>query len=260
MTHFLCPLCGKYASRKNWNPEEYDYDIYSASFIGLGRGKGFECSLGGSLLGDDDVTPKTVDRMTSFLKNMVEDGIVTRESLLIKLGLDTVPNKGEAKDLELTKLREVTLLADLHLRERELSSLSVINSDLRRDNSVLSSRVEEMEKEIRLERIKSGIILGLQDFCDYHIEFIGASEWKFVIHEIFDEKRFDFIQFFIPLPRDVIRSIWGLLKPSNLYVETQLKVVKDLLEKMKKPISERLLETGPREIMLPDGSRFECVP
>ena len=59
MSQFICPLCGKFASIRYFDPSDFEDDILIIQVRGLGRGKGVEIVEKYSLLDGDN--PELLD-------------------------------------------------------------------------------------------------------------------------------------------------------------------------------------------------------
>ncbi len=53
-THFQCPICGRNVGIKGYDPSNFEVDVLGLSFVGLGRGRGFDVSKKESLLDTGD--------------------------------------------------------------------------------------------------------------------------------------------------------------------------------------------------------------
>ena len=53
-THFQCPICGRNVGIRGYTPSNFEVDVLGLSFVGLGRGRGFEVSEKESILDSDD--------------------------------------------------------------------------------------------------------------------------------------------------------------------------------------------------------------
>ena len=157
------------------------------------------------MLGDEEITPKIIDRMTSFLRMAKEEGIITDESLNAKLGFE-----------EIISTQRVSYSDSFYEQQiKQLSSMiQVLNSEknkLKNENQSLKTGLSIMrvdkEKQLRLENIKNGIIIFLKDLCEYSIEFNREMEWKFVINEIEEDKYFDIIDILMEQNLSFIRSL-----------------------------------------------------
>jgi len=62
MSQLQCPICGKYTPISNFDPSNFDDDIYAATFTGLGRGRGFAITSKYSVLDDPTITGLIADR------------------------------------------------------------------------------------------------------------------------------------------------------------------------------------------------------
>ena len=59
MSQFICPMCGKFASVRYFDPSDFEDDILLIQVRGLGRGKGVEIVEKYSLL--DGSNPELLD-------------------------------------------------------------------------------------------------------------------------------------------------------------------------------------------------------
>ena len=87
MSHLQCPLCGLTRAINGWDPENYDLDIKVCSFLGLGYKKGFEKTGESSVLGDQDITPRIIDRILELLKHFINELIISPEIVRKRLNL-----------------------------------------------------------------------------------------------------------------------------------------------------------------------------
>jgi hypothetical protein len=76
MSQLQCPSCGKYTPISNFDPSNFDDDIYAATFTGLGRGRGFAITSKYSVLDDSVITGLIADRCHRIL------GLISGESSL----------------------------------------------------------------------------------------------------------------------------------------------------------------------------------
>ncbi len=72
MSHLSCPFCGKNCALSTWDPESYDDDIKVCRYENLGYRKGMRVSDRESVLGDDEITPRIVNRSIRVLDFCVQ--------------------------------------------------------------------------------------------------------------------------------------------------------------------------------------------
>src|SRR4030042_1451109 len=102
----MCPLCGLHHSIKKYSPEDLPLDIEAVLKVGLGRGKGTKVVSRYSLLGDDDVSPKIVDRVLTLCGLFLDKKIITLNYLKHSLGIKDALPSGIVGVKEYHKLRE----------------------------------------------------------------------------------------------------------------------------------------------------------
>ena len=78
---FLCPLCGKTNQAATFDPSEFKDDVIGLRFRGLGRGRGWEISEEGSLLGSEVPVLKLLSDRVGVLYDMLYEGDEFEEAL-----------------------------------------------------------------------------------------------------------------------------------------------------------------------------------
>jgi hypothetical protein len=144
MSHLRCPLCGKNAYLESWDPENYFNDIRVTSFTGLGFGLGFKKTEEYSVLGDEDVTPRIVNRMINFLAFLIEEEIINPDTLIKRFNLEKIiVEKGNYIKSELHK----TLLDNYFLLRKEYEIKSVILDSFKGAYHEAREKLEKYEKD-----------------------------------------------------------------------------------------------------------------
>jgi len=174
-------VCGRNAALSVWSPESYENDLCVMSPVGLGRGRGFASGDRISVLGDNEITPRFVARISSLLKTFIDEGVVDPKMIIEKLQLEEyMPQRGKPSDKHLiTRLIGVNgeLFSQL-LQAENISKISMGGDyQLRRE-------VEKMKKEREMDR-RVEKILGL--FLEYtdHDFFLDDDVGFFIeVHSI----------------------------------------------------------------------------
>ena len=75
MSQFICPMCGKFASVRYFDPSDFEDDILLIQVRGLGRGKGVEIVEKYSLLdgGNPELLDLISDRVAVLYDLLYED-------------------------------------------------------------------------------------------------------------------------------------------------------------------------------------------
>ena len=84
----VCPLCGKSSSFEQFDPSDYDLNIYVYEVHGLGRGRGFSSGPRRSILGDDEITPLIKNRVIDLVQMLIDNNCLTVQELLSELEFD----------------------------------------------------------------------------------------------------------------------------------------------------------------------------
>jgi hypothetical protein len=101
----LCPLCGKSSSLDRYDPTGFEDDIFVQTLRGLGRGKGFKVTSTQSIFDLDRTTriESTINRLCGrsleIVGMMLENGVLTEEDLVDRLGLTPTERSDLAADV-----------------------------------------------------------------------------------------------------------------------------------------------------------------
>jgi hypothetical protein len=96
-------LCGLQRPIKNYDPSNYDNELYLISKSSKGRARGFDNDYE-PILGDDVYTPQIKDRILEIVRAFREKGIVSDHEL------DEIRSKKDEKIPFLEKVVEMMLL------------------------------------------------------------------------------------------------------------------------------------------------------
>ena len=91
---------------KYFEPNGFGHDAYTQDVRGLGKGKGFETSGRGSILGKNDVTEKIADRCLDLLSLFMDNDILSEEEVRKRLGLSEEISVVKREEDEAQALRE----------------------------------------------------------------------------------------------------------------------------------------------------------
>lgn len=80
MSHLLCMLCGLQRPIKNYDPSEYENELYLITKKSKGYRKGFEDEYQ-PILGDDLYTPIIKSRILEMVRALKERGIISKEEI-----------------------------------------------------------------------------------------------------------------------------------------------------------------------------------
>ncbi len=80
MSHISCMLCGLQRSTKNYDPSNYDNEIYLITKNSRGYAGGFEDEME-PILGDAVYTPIVKDRVLEIVRAFIEKGIISENEL-----------------------------------------------------------------------------------------------------------------------------------------------------------------------------------
>ena len=174
MSHLCCSVCGRNAALSVWSPESYENDLCVMSPVGLGRGLGFASGDRISVLGDNEITPRFVARMSSLLKTFIDEGVVDPKMIIEKLQLEEyMPQRGKPSDKDLIT-RLIGVNGELFCQLLQAENISKISMG---GDYQLRREVEKMKKEREMElRIQQylGIFLEYSDndiFLDDDVGF-----------------------------------------------------------------------------------------
>jgi uncharacterized FlaG/YvyC family protein len=186
MSHLVCPLCGKNAPLSKFDPEYLDLDISLVSFRGLGRGRGFEVADRVSVLGDDDITPKVLNRVVEICKMFISEGIIDPVSLSNNLGLTGAITS--ASGINQYKQENTLLRNQLNASQKQLQderiSAEEISEQLRKKNRNLTSSRKSQAKELEekesqlaeIEEELDDIVETIEQYTEYeHDPFEDSS-------------------------------------------------------------------------------------
>jgi hypothetical protein len=178
-------MCGKDSAFKSFNPEDLDLDIYVRQTSGLGYGGGFSYGPDESVLGDDFITPKVMDRCIELLKVGIEKGSVILRELAVKLKMG-VPIQGTNEvvpyedvlnifneQIEALK-NEVTLLKSQVSTAR--SGISILEYEK------LKTRYNKLVNRARVKRKIDEILSYLHDVLDSEI-VLEEDDWELEVYE-----------------------------------------------------------------------------
>ena len=105
MPMLVCPLCGKSSSLYRFDPRGFEDDVFVQTLRGLGRGKGFKVTRAQSIFDMDRTTliEATINTLCSrsveIVNMMLENGVLTKEDLVHRLGLTLSERSDLAADV-----------------------------------------------------------------------------------------------------------------------------------------------------------------
>lgn len=130
----MCPVCGLHHSIKHYSPEDLPLDIEAVLKVGLGRGKGTKVIMRYSIIDDDDVTPKIVDRVLTLCRFFLNHNLISTNELMQSLGIENTLSSGMVSAKEYNKQKE------------EVESLKAENELDRRTARLQSNRADNLLK------------------------------------------------------------------------------------------------------------------
>jgi chromosome segregation ATPase len=138
----MCPLCGLHHSIKHYNPEDLPLDIEAVLKVGLGRGKGTKVVSRYSLLGDNDVSPKIVDRVLTLCGLFLDNKIITLNYLKHRLAIkDALPS-------------EIVGVKEYHKLRDDLESMRVTAEMEKKRGDLEFDRAERLLKIVNSQQAK----------------------------------------------------------------------------------------------------------
>jgi hypothetical protein len=156
----MCPLCGLYHSIGKYDPLDLPLDILVPERHGLGRGRGSRIDGYHSILGDVDVTPKVVRRVTALCGFFLNQKLISQIELKNSLGIVDTPSLNVVREHNrlVEEVEALKVLAETESRraDREAARanrLEVTSSALRSKLSNLETQFANFRKE-RLRMVK----------------------------------------------------------------------------------------------------------
>ena len=193
MSQLICPLCGRFASLRFFNPNSFESDIYAVDVRGLGRGKGVEVVSRTSVLEVPEIVVPIRNRCRELIR-IIDGKLPSIDAAILQkdvqkwkksaLDLQKQGNDQQAQmvDMESNMLKWKREAQNLKRRNRDLEAkiaddestirgwinhcdkLTAIVHDLTLENKGLAKKIENMteeeelaveEMEMVLERINS---------------------------------------------------------------------------------------------------------
>jgi hypothetical protein len=150
----MCPLCGLYHSIRNYNPDNLQLDILAPQRVGLGRGRGSKILGYDSLLGDDDVTPKIVNRVVTLCSFFLTQKLISQCELKQSLGMRDAAQPNIVSLKEYNRLLEEVdaLKVQGEIEGRRVDREAARANNLRDTANALRLKVERLETELSNSR------------------------------------------------------------------------------------------------------------
>ena len=137
MSHLVCPLCGRFASLRHFDPSHFEPDIFAVQVTGLGRGRGFATSQTFSVLGEKAITDPIAKRCHVIL------GLI--EGRRVLSGHEESALRAEAERWRREALRERKAGEDLLARLADMEGLTMLwRSEASRLRGVEEERAAEL--------------------------------------------------------------------------------------------------------------------
>jgi hypothetical protein len=154
MSHLVCPLCGRLASLRHFDPSHFEPDIFAVKVTGLGRGRGFATSETFSVLGEKAITGPIAERCRVIL------GLI--EGRRVLSGHEESALRAEAERWRREALRE------------------------RKAGEDLLARLADMEGQTILWRSEASRLRGVKEEQAAELAILEeeASRWKRVVPEL----------------------------------------------------------------------------
>jgi DNA repair exonuclease SbcCD ATPase subunit len=156
---FMCPLCGLHHSIGKYEPDDLPLDILAIERVGLGRGRGTKIVGRHSLLWDDEVSQKIVDRTLTLCKYFLDCKRINLKNIEDSIGIRAEPSYPTVSLKEYNKLLEDTEALKAQLEEErrrsdieqkkanklqlELERILIIYNKLLEEKEALKSQAEE---------------------------------------------------------------------------------------------------------------------
>lgn len=154
MSLLLCPMCGKSASLRNFDPESFANEIYVSNVRGLGRGRGFKVTSRIQIMDKhdyDSIREMIANRAIELLATLEKNGDVSIEHILTELGLDEEREAIEAREAVDEENR-----AENANNEEKIGALSQTVQRLNSENLVgkleiqtLREKISKLEQHVR---------------------------------------------------------------------------------------------------------------
>lgn len=241
MSHLACPLCAKNCALSGWDPENYYDDIKVLSYEPLGYHRGFAPINRGSVLGDEEVTPRVVSRCIrilyfcikeepEYMKEVVE-GLKVKDYFLNTRELKSAK---EYEDISRMLIQENTARIS---NEKALQQRSISESITRDEN-------EKLRNEINLLKRVDEILGWFMINCETECEPDDTYGFFVVINEVPVDAWDVIMRFSVGIRKEVVERLQKRINTRNPEVEVLLK---EYLYKRRKTYAERLLE-DPRNL------------
>lgn len=221
MNKIRCPMCGLDSAISTFDPEELDRDIYVRNAVGLGRGGGFHHGPDESILGDDSITPKIVNRCVDLLNLFIENNIVSSQELAVKLKMG-VPVQGTDEVVPYEDVLKVYYRQNEALIKRTSSlekQVSIARNGVSRlEYERLKTGYEKLINRARVKRKIDEILKHLHVNLDSKI-ILGEDDWMLEIYECTPE-------IYIYLNK----KLYGLNRKERNMLESRIKTKCDDIE------------------------------
>jgi len=194
MSHISCMLCGLQRSTKNYDPSNYDNELYLITKRSRGYASGFEDEME-PILGDDVYTPIVKDRILEIVRAFKEKGIISEnelsglipktnmtESLIDKAVSSILYNilTGTSEDRETNNMesekRELSELVDK--LKIDYNKLGDAHNKLSQD--YLDANVDYINK-ILLKDLLNYALIHIMKYCDAMIEGFNIVDFKVLL-------------------------------------------------------------------------------
>ncbi len=143
MSQLCCPLCGRFASLRFFDPTSFESDIYAVDVRGLGRGKGVEVVSRTSVLGVPEIVVPIRSRCRELIR-IIDGKLPSNDATILKK--DVQKWKKSALDLQKQGNDQQAQMVDM-----ESSTLKWKREaqNLKRRNRDLEAKIADDESTIR---------------------------------------------------------------------------------------------------------------
>ena len=165
MTLLVCPICGKKASRRKFDPCSLDPNIYVKVVLGLGRVKEFRTNGSHGIL-QSDTAKEIKKRLLQLASILIKNGLMSKLEVERSLGVKS------------SQSRKMTPLSPLI--EEKVESINELKEELNAQNESKEELLESVRQSIQSIKEQVGY--------EYETEFDDPlEELKNIIERLNDE-------------------------------------------------------------------------
>jgi hypothetical protein len=163
-----------------FKPQEFDRDIYIRQASGRGGGGGFDHGPDISVLGDDEFTPKIMDRCIDLLRLFIEEDILTEAELMKELKIG-VSMKGTDQVIPYEEF--IKTLSNREIRLRQQLRRERSRRPLVRPPDEYKEKYEELVKKLESKKKVEDLLRYLHKELGSTVK-LDQETWILCLYEV----------------------------------------------------------------------------